>query len=149
MSLRLTGVKEIDEVLRGLPLQVADKILAQTFTEAAKPMVEAIQRYTPTGETDNLINSIGSEKEKYYPESVGTIVVGPRRKGRYKGFIAAIINDGTVKRQTESGANRGVGPAFHFMDKGYAEEGAKTISRIDDIQGKKIYNFMRRTIKNS
>lgn len=146
-----TGVKEIDQVLRGLPLQLTEKVLQNSFADAAKPMVEAIKSYTPTGETDNLIDSIGITKERSLSSSraVGEIQLGPRRKGRYKGHIGQIINFGTGPRETKSGANRGSVPANPFMEKGYNQTKDPVLGRINTSIGGKLIAFMKRTIKNS
>lgn len=147
--IKLTGAKEVDDVLRGLPLQLSDRVLSNAFTDAAKPMVEAIKSYTPTGETDNLIDSIGIVKERNIVEgtAIGQIQIGPRRKGKYKGYIGHILNFGTLRRQTKSGANRGSVKAVHFMEKGLNQTSAQVLGRINGSIGTKLFQFMKRTIK--
>lgn len=147
--IRLTGDKEIDLVLKGLPLLLSDRVLSNSFSDAAKPMVEAIKSFTPTGETDNLINSIGIVKERNIVDgkAIGQIQIGPRRKGRYKGHIGHIIEYGTVNRKTKSGANRGAVKANPFMEKGLDQTKDQVLGRINNSIGNKLYQFMRRTIK--
>src|SRR5688572_5570232 len=104
--IRLTGAKEIDQVLRGLPLQLTDKVLQNSFSDAAKPLVEAAKSLAPKGITGNLVESIGVTKEPaktLVNRAVGQIQVGPRRKGKYKGFAGHLMEYGTTIRETKKG----------------------------------------------
>lgn len=150
--IRLTGAKEIDQVLRGLPLQLTDKVLQNSFSDAAKPLVQAAQSLAPKGVTNNLTESIGVEKEPaktLVNRAVGQIQVGPRRKGKYKGYIGQIKEFGTGVRETKSGANRGVDIGKKFMEPAFNQTSGQVEIRINDSIGRKLSAFMKRIIKNS
>lgn len=150
--MRLTGAKEIDQVLAGLPLQVTDKVLQNSFSDAAKPLVQAAQSLAPKGKTGNLSESIGVTKEPaktLVNRAVGQIQVGPRRKGKYKGFAGHLNEFGTTVRETKSGANRGRMTAKPFMEPAFNQTQGALESRINDSIGRKLSAFMKRIIKNA
>jgi HK97 gp10 family phage protein len=150
--IRLTGAKEIDDVLRGLPLQVTDKVLQNSFADAAKPLVDAARSLAPEGETGNLKESIGVTKEPaktLVNRAVGQIQVGPRRKGKYKGFAGHLLEFGTTVRETKSGANRGNVTPDPFMEPAFNQTSLQVENRINNSIGRKLSAFMRRTIKNA
>jgi HK97 gp10 family phage protein len=150
--IRLTGAKEIDNVLKGLPLQVTDKVLQNSFSDAAKPLVQAAQSLAPKGITGNLVESIGVTKEPaktLVNRAVGQIQVGPRRKGKYKGFAGHLMEFGTGIRETKSGANRGNVTPRKFMEPAFNQTNGQVESRINDSIGRKLLAFMKRTIKNA
>lgn len=150
--MRLTGAKEIDQVLAGLPLQVADKVLQNSFSDAAKPLVQAAKSLAPKGKTGNLTESIGVTKEPaktLVNRAVGQIQVGPRRKGKYKGFAGHLNEFGTTARETKSGANRGRMTPHKFMEPAFNQTKGALESRINDSIGRKLSAFMKRIIKNT
>ena len=150
--IRLTGAKEIDQVLRGLPLQLTDKVLQNSFSDAAKPLVEAAKSLAPKGITGNLVESIGVTKEPaktLVNRAVGQIQVGPRRKGKYKGFAGHLMEYGTTIRETKKGANRGMVTPHKFMGPAFDQTNGQVESKINDSIGRKLSAFMKRTIKNA
>lgn len=149
--IRLTGAKEIDAVLKGLPLQVTDKVLQNSFSDAAKPLVQAAQSLAPKDE-GTLSESIGVTKEPaktLVNRAVGQIQVGPRRKGKYKGYHGHLMEFGTTIRETKSGANRGNVTPHPFMEPAFNQTSGQVENRINGSIGKKLYSFMRRTIKKA
>lgn len=150
--MRVTGAKEVDNVLRGLPSQVTDKILQNSFADAAKPLVQSAKSLAPKGETLNLSNSIGVTKEPaktLVNRAVGQIQVGPQRKGKYKGYAGHLIEFGTTVRETKSGANRGNVTPDPFMEPAFNQTKGQVENRINDSIGSKLSAFMKRTIKNA
>jgi hypothetical protein len=151
--MRVTGAKEIDNVLRGLPLQVSDKILQASFADAAnKTLVPAAKSLAPKGKTLNLTESIGVTKEPaktLVNRAVGQIQVGPRRKGKYKGFVGHIIEYGTTIRETKSGANRGNVTPDPFMEPAFNHTKGPLEGNINNSIGRKLLAFVKRTIKNA
>lgn len=150
--MRVTGAKEVDNVLRGLPLQLTDKILQNSFADAAKPLVQSAKSLAPKGETLNLSNSIGVTKEPaktLVNRAVGQIQAGPQRKGKYKGYTGHLIEFGTTVRETKSGANRGNVTPNPFMEPAFNQTKGQVESRTNDSIGRKLSAFMKRTIKNA
>ncbi|HYF69088.1 MAG TPA: hypothetical protein VD884_13185 [Ohtaekwangia sp.] len=151
--MRVTGAKEIDAVLKGLPLQVSDRVLQAAFSDAAnRTLVPAAKSLAPKGETLNLTESIGVTKEPartLVNRAVGQIQVGPRRKGKYKGFHGHWFEYGTTVRETKSGANRGNITPDPFMEPAFNQTKLPMEGQINTSIGRKLIAFMRRTIKKA
>lgn len=149
VQIRLTGVEQIDNVVKGLPLEINHKVLQEAHARAAKPLVYLQHRLAPVGETGNLAESLGIIKGQRAYEALGLINVGPRVGGQYKGNIAPIVERGTKRRITKSGANRGIMPALHFLERAYEQTKTVVQENISVDLAKRVYAFMKRTIKNA
>jgi hypothetical protein len=149
VKIRVTGVKEIDAVLKGLPLQVNHKVMQQAHTSASKVLVDTAKLTAPEGPTGKLIDSIGVFKPSYAKSSeLGLIHVGPRR-GRYKGNVAHLVEYGTKPRKLKSnGANRGVMPKKPFMAPSWERTKDNVVSSINKFLGTALWRFMKRTLRN-
>lgn len=148
IKVKLTGAKEIDEVLRGLPLQVNHKILQQAHTSAARVLVNTAKLTAPEGPTGHTVDSIGTIKVPVSKATeLGLVHTGPRR-GRYKGNKAHFSEHGTKARFNKSGAYRGAVTGQHWMEKAWDQTEGKVMSLINGFVGKHLWNFMRKTIKN-
>jgi len=148
MDVKLTGVAEIDKVLKGLPKQLNHKILQSAHVQAVKPLVNKAKLTAPEGPTGNLVDSIGAVKLPVRrATSLGEVHVGPRRGGRNKGHHGHLVEYGTKPRSTKSGANRGRMKADPFMDPAWESTKDKVRVSINDELGKSLYRFMKRTIK--
>lgn len=143
VKISLTGVKEIDAVLKGMPLQLQDRVLKNAHADAAKALVDTAQSIVPVGETGNLEKSIGVERVSIKKvDAIGVVQVGPRRKGGYKGFHGHLIEFGKTNRDgTKTAPEPFMQPAFN-QTKDVVER------RIAESLGRKLYQFMKRTIKN-
>lgn len=139
----VTGIREIDAVLKGLPRQMQDSILKSAHADAAKPLIDTAKQIVPVGKTKNLQTSIGVERISIKKTNeVGLIQVGPRRKSGYKGFHGHLIEFGKTNRD---GTRTTPQP---FMEPAFNQTKTQVESRIAESLGKKVYQFMRRTIKN-
>lgn len=142
----LTGIKEIDSILIGLPLQVDHKVLQAANYEAAKLVVNAAKGLAPEGPTGNLVDSIGTIKPSFSAsEFIGETHTGPRR-GRFKGYAGHFPEYGTKKRNYR-GANRGVMPIDKYMEPAFEKTKNPVQLIITESIGKKLYAFMRRIIR--
>jgi hypothetical protein len=155
VSIRLTGEKDIDRVLIGLPKQINHRVLQTAHAAAAKPTVNAAKLLAPEGPTGNLVDSIGIQKTPIgRAGALGEIAVGPRR-GRYKGYAAHLVEYGTRARRTRgrgkyrAGASRGTMPKRPFMYPAWIKTQAQVKDSINGQIGRVLYNYMRRTIKRS
>ena len=147
VRLSLTGVEQIDAVLRGLPNQFNHSVMQAEHAEAAKPMVYKMHLLSPVGETGRLADSIGTVKTPFGRAAViGEIQVGPRR-GRFGGSKAHLLEFGTGPRQ-HNGANRGSMKKQPFVEPAFEQTNAEVIDRISLSLAQKTYAFMKRTIKN-
>lgn len=148
----ITGYKEIDRVLKGLPLQLSDKVLQSAGAKAAKPLVVKEQLLAPEGPTGTLIDSIGIVKGGFSNFSAGNrelgqVTVGPRRKGRSRAYHAHLVEFGTRRRKTRKGANRGVMPAHPFVRPAFDQTKDAILAGYKEAVGSVLISFMRRTLK--
>lgn len=155
IQIKVTGVKEIDQVLRGLPLQLNDRILQQAHTAAVKPLVQKEKLTAPEGPTGNLVDSIGAVKasaRSLKDRDLGAINVGPRRGRGYKGYAGHLVEYGTrVRRLKGNGkyksGNRGVMPKKPFAEPAWQATRSQVIANINGEIGRSLLRFMKRTIK--
>jgi HK97 gp10 family phage protein len=138
----LTGLKEIDKVLRGIPDQLQDRVLKNAHADAAKPLISAAKSIVHV-KTGNLQKSIGVVRTSLKKTGqVGLVQVGPRRGGGNKGFHGHLIEYGkTNKDETRS-------KKFPFMEPAFNQTQRQVESNIAESLGKRINQFMKRTIKN-
>ena len=98
IHMELTGVKEIDQVLREMPSQLTRKVLQSAARKAAKPMVADMKAKAPE-RTGALVKSIGVKALKSRVDNLRAVVVaGVRRGRRYKAYHAHLIEFGTSAR---------------------------------------------------
>jgi HK97 gp10 family phage protein len=148
VKLSLSGVKEIDRVLKGLPLEMSHKVLGQAHADAAKPLVEKAKLLAPEGPTGNLVDSIGTEKENIQRATViGQVQAGPRRSRRHKGHAGHLVEYGTRERKNKSGAGRGKMSKKPFMQPAFQATKEIIEKRIAESIGRKLYSFMKRILK--
>lgn len=147
VKISLTGYKQIDDVLKGLPSQFTHPIMQAAHAEAAKPMIAKIHQLAPVGKTGNVADSIGSVKLPYSKAAViGEVQVGPRR-GKYKGNAAHLNEFGTKKRSFK-GANRGIMPAKPFVLPGFDATQKQTVDLITISLARKTDAYLKRKVKN-
>lgn len=148
--IRLTGVKEIDAVLKGLPKEVNNKLLTTAHTNAAKHTVTKAKLLAPEGPTGNLVDSIGTQATGIKSQrALGETHTGPRRgrgKGQ-RGFAGHLVEYGTKTRKTKRGANRGKMTAKPFMAPAWESTKGKVEGSINEELGKALLKFMRKTLK--
>ena len=142
VKLSVTGLKEIDNVFKGLPLQLQDRVLKTAHADAAKPLIDTAKSIVPVGKTGNLKDSIGVERISLKrTNEIGLVQVGPRRKGGKKGFHGHLIEFGKTNRDgSKSKPNPFMEPAYN-MTKNLVE------GRIAESVGKKLNAYMKRTLK--
>lgn len=143
VKLSVTGLKEIDDVLRGMPLQLQDRVLKTAHADAAKPLIDTAQSIVPVGDTHNLEKSIGVERINIKRvDGIGVVQVGPRRRGGFKGFHGHFIEFSKTNRDGTKSKK------FPFMEPAFNLTKAIIEKRIVESVGKKLAAFMKRTIKN-
>jgi hypothetical protein len=151
----LSGTKELDKVLIGLPLVPTHRLLQQAHSSAVKQTVDAAKLLAPEGPTGRLIDSIGTIKTPVgRAGSLGETLTGPRR-GRYKGYAAHLVERGTGKRTLKgkgkyrAGTDRGVMPARPFMKPAWMRTKDSVQASIKGHLARHLYGYMKRTIKKS
>lgn len=148
IKISVTGAKEIDAVLKGMPLELSHKVLGQAHADASKPLVDRAKLLAPEGANGNLVDSIGSERENIKTaNTIGQVNVGPRRGRRYKGQAAHLVEYGTKQRYNRKGAYRGIMSRKPFMKPAFESTKAEIQNRIATSLGKKLNAFMIKTLK--
>jgi HK97 gp10 family phage protein len=146
MSYTVIGAKELQAVFAGMPQLLEHKILQQGNADAAKLIVNAAKLMAPEGPTGNLVDSIGTIKPSFSAsDAIGETHTGPRR-GRFKGYAGHLVEFGTKKRNYR-GANRGTMPKKPFMEPAFNKVKDQVIAQIETSIAKKLYAFMKRTLK--
>lgn len=156
VKISITGVKEIDLVLKNLPDAVSHKVLSAAHAAAAKPLVEREKSLAPKGATGNLIESIGVIRTSFKKANeIGEVKVGPRKGGRYKGFAGHLVEYGTKPRRTKGkgrykkAADRGVMTKKPFAEPAFHQTKDEVEKRIAVEVGKSVNRTMKRYIKNA
>lgn len=143
MALSVTGVEEIDRLLKGLPLEVNDRLMKSAHADAAKPLISAAKSLVPV-KTGTLRESIGVERVSLkVANEIGLVKIGPRRRNGYKGFHGHLIE---FSHFTRDGVNKTTPKPF--MEPAYYQTRRQVEDGIKESVGKKVYAFMKRTIKN-
>lgn len=132
----IKGEAELQKVLSGLPGQL-EKELKKANKKASELVVNKMHRLAPVGLTGNLADSIGTIVEK------GNVIIGPRRKGGYKGFAGHLVEFGTKKRKTKSGANKGVMPKDPFVEPAWDQTKDEVLGRISKELEKATVKYAR------
>jgi HK97 gp10 family phage protein len=144
----ITGLKEIDNVLKHLSDNVQHRVLSAAHYAAAKPLVEKERQLAPRGVTGNLKESIGAVKvSAARANSVGEVRVGPRRKGGYKGFHGHFPEFGTRSRRTRKGANRGFMPMIKYAKPAFDSTRIQVEGGIAVQLGRAMVRTIRRYAK--
>lgn len=145
--IRYTGYKEIDNVLKHLPDAVQDSVVGSANMRAAKVSVEKEKLLAPEGPTGNLVDSIGAVRRGKKGNVIGEVWVGPRRKGRYKGFAGHLVEFGTRKRRTKKGANRGVMPMKKYAKPAWEATKGSMEGIIKTELSKSVVRTMKKYLK--
>lgn len=146
ITFKLTGEKEIDQVLQGLKVQYSHRILQAAHAEAAKPMVSRIKELAPkrSGKTQESIGVVKPTLRN--ANEIGQVIVGPRR-GKFGGRVAHLHEFGTRPRFNKVGAYRGYVARKPFVEPGFEQTNKQVIDRIQVALAQKTYSFMKRAIK--
>lgn len=148
VTLSVTGIKEIDNLLKGLPQQLTHRVLQAAHAEAATPLINYAQGYSPF-RTGKLERSIGVVKPSIKKANqIGLVKVGPRYGAPYNGRHGHLIEYGH-EIVTKSGKRKGRTKAKPFMRPAFNQTKNKVEARIGEAIGKKLLAFMKRTIKKN
>jgi hypothetical protein len=148
LTVKYTGVKEIDQVLKGMTAQLNHRVLQAAHASALKVTIDQAKLLAPEGPTGNTIDSLGVIKPSFARASDLGLVEGGPRRGKYKGNVAHLIEYGTKSRATKKGANRGTMPRRPFMGPAWERTKDRVLSSVNNLIGAKLLAFMKRTIKN-
>lgn len=145
-TLSVTGLKEIDELLKGLPEQLKHRILQDAHADAAKPLINSAESKVPV-KTGGLRRSIGAVKPSIKKaREIGLVKIGPRRGGRYEGYHGHLIEFGH-RIVTKKGRIIGATRPNPFMEPAFNSTKDQVKSNIAESIAKILLRYMKRTIK--
>lgn len=147
-QITITGLKQIDDVIKNLPSAFQHSVIGSANYRASKQLVEKEKLLAPEGPTGNLVDSIGAVRtSRAKATSLGEVVVGPRRKGGYKGYAGHLVEYGTKRRTNKNGANRGVMPKKPFAAPAFRATQSQIESSIATELAKSVVRTMKRYLK--
>ena len=133
--------------LENLKAVTKHKIMGSALYAAAKPIEDAQKKILSaktTKRTGNLDKSIGRVRVSIRKANeLGTVRIGPRRGGVYRGFHGHLIEFGTKDRYTKKGKYTGRGPSLPFVAPSYNEKMGESRA----ILGKELYRVINRWAK--
>lgn len=142
MTVTFTGVKQIDAVLKNMPLALTHSVMSAAHAQAAKPLVAKAKLLAPEGPTGNLVDSIGIVKSSFKRATeIGEVRVGPRRR---KAPHAHLVEYGTKPRRNRRGANRGTMRKKPFMKPAFTLTKDQVINGIGTATGKVLVRTMKK-----
>lgn len=141
IKLSVTGLKEIDEVIKGMPLIMQDRVLKTAHADAAKVLVDVAQAIVPVRK-GTLKKSIGVVRVSLKRAGVvGLVEVGPRRGGGNRGYHGHLIE---FSKQNRDGSRSKAHP---FMQPAFAQTQTQVQNQIAESLAKKLNAFMKRKLK--
>lgn len=145
VKISVTGIQEIDTLLRGLPNQVNHRIMGAAHLDAAKPLIDVASNIVRV-RTGRLKDSIGGVRlSQRKTNEIGMVHVGPRRKkGRYYGNHGHLLEYGHASKGRKSRVK-----PYPFMRPAFNQTQNEVQTRITTSVEKKLMSFMKRTIKNT
>ncbi|MEY3400427.1 MAG: hypothetical protein RLZZ86_24 [Cyanobacteriota bacterium] len=159
MSVRLsvTGIVEIDILLKGLPNQVNHRVMGSAHADAAKPLINVAknivarrEKVTGTGRLENSIGPVKLSQRK--SKEVGLVHVGPvRKKGRYYGYHGHLVEYGHRLVSSKKTGKRNIGfvRPYPFMRPAFEQTKKQVETNITGSVERKLMSYMKRTIKNT
>lgn len=135
----ITGLKEIDEVLKSLPEKLTKQVLTGAYRKASKPLLEEMQRLVPQYEGD-LQDSLGMVNAKTKDLEKAAVYVGPRNRPAqtYVGWRAHFAEFGTVNH-----------PAQPFIRPAFDNKIGQVKDQIKLDVAEVLLRTMKRTIKKA
>lgn len=151
-DIKVFGAMELDRVMRALPKELTHSIQQQAHFAAAKPLIQAAKRIAPDS-TGRLEESIGGVRVPLKRATIiGEVHVGPRRRGKFRGRHAHLVEFGTRPRtikgrgQYPAGTKRGVMPASPFMRPALSQTKQQVLDSITTNTAKRLVARMKREL---
>ena len=106
VTVKIQGVEAIQQLLVGLDESLKHRILIRALNRTAKPILSAAEKNVWTAQrSGRLYRSLGIKQTKIRGYAIPMITIGARTGGKFKGYHAHWIEDGTKQRfrKTKSG----------------------------------------------
>lgn len=155
VKISVTGISEIDNLLRSLPKQITHRVMGSAHLDAAKPLIDSAKGIVisreKTKNTGRLEESIGGIKiSQRKSNEIGMVQVGPRRKkGTYRGYHGHLVEYGHRLVSSKKSGKRQIGfvRPYPFMRPAFDKTKDQVSRNIVESVQKKLMSFMKRTIK--
>ena len=149
----VTGMKELDNMLRQMTPELNHRILGAANAAAAKPLIALGKSKAPKGRTGNLVKSIGSVKVSTRKATeIGTVHVGPKVGGGFKGHHGGLVEFGTGPRPPGGwyarfpNAKDTVMPKHPYWVPAFESSKGQIISTQKEHIARKLEAFMKRKL---
>jgi len=126
VNVEIKGVKELLHSLKQFPQNIQKNVITGAIRAGCKPIVNSAKSYVPV-DSGNLKKSIGIVKRKSRDKTKIRFSVTPRRKGKYDGFYAHIVEFGTSKMAAQP-----------FMRPAYESQDNESIDEVKKYMAKRI-----------
>jgi len=132
VTLTFPDINGLAGEFRKLPKSLAATTIGAAVKRAIKPAEDKLKQLTPVGPTGNLKRGIATKAKRYPKTGTAVALVGYRKAGSGKKkqsgtkrrnkasdktYHQFLVEYGTAKRETKSGANRGVMPAIRPIER--------------------------------
>jgi len=144
ISFNTSEVRVLEDFFNDLSNVNQRKVFISAFKKAVKPLISLAKLGAPMGATGNLRRSIGSIAT---PRDI-SILVGAR-KGRYKGWHAHFIENGTMARFRRSGGSTGKIISKPFFEPAFNATEKQMYDSIEKTWLKEINRFITKVNKRT
>ncbi|WP_017732715.1 HK97-gp10 family putative phage morphogenesis protein [Nafulsella turpanensis] len=134
----LEGFREVDDMMKQLPMEFQAEILYKLNRKAANIVKKEMQANAPDSEGDHIRESIMIKRD---PEDMTGVTVGVTSK---KGWMVRFLEYGTKKRETRKGADRG---AITQPDPFVRESIDNTIDEVIQMFNTNYLKLVKRVVK--
>jgi HK97 gp10 family phage protein len=132
--MNMSGDRQLERMLRGLPDKVLRKVTRQAINAGATPVLKAARKNVPVDKA--VLKKAMTKKVKVYQKSSTVLgLVGPRARAAPHAHLA---DKGSVLRRHKSGKSIGAMPASGFMAKSLDENRTAALDAISSKMGKGI-----------
>lgn len=153
----VTGIVEVDNLLKSLNNQVNHRIMGAAHLESAKPLIDAAQNIVAgrekTSNTGRLEQSIGGIKlSQRKTGQIGMVHIGPRRKkGLYSGYHGHLVEHGHRLVSSKKSGKRVIGfvRPYPFMMPAFNKTKDQVGKNIIMSVQNKLMSAMRRSLKKA
>lgn len=139
-EVQVTGLKEVQDLLKRLPKVIGHRILLASLRKGATPIVKNIRSNTPV-DTGNLKKSVGKKAARKKNNESALIVIGFRTSGSNKGFHGHFIEEGFKTRG--GGSVKGL----HILLRAYQTTAPNAIAITKNQLGPQILKAIEKMAK--
>jgi len=141
-KLTTTGIRELDQLFTTLRSGQQRAVMLSNFRKASKPLIKQTRvNYKTSHSTTSksgTYKSIGSSARR----RSAALRVGARVAGRYKGYHAHILDQGTKERFRTTKSGRRVSTGKITGSKFFTKAVTQTQPQVQELDKKEFYNTL-------